>query len=200
MCIIYVTRYRIIFIFFSLQKHLMHLKVIQQMSRVPRSICGPQLTSDNSLTDALGSTSPPSSTTSSASSSTATQSMVNYAGDSDQMGPATSEEGQMNPLTGVGGDVRINPLSGLGLTEERYQAILKDLVNGDGLTGVGVPEDLTFGLIGGSNTGGMDVGLGVGVGVGVGLGAGMGMSEKRGLDEDGDAMREGKRGRFEVLD
>lgn len=169
-----------------LEKHLMHLKVIQQMSRVPRSICGAELTSDNSLNDVLVS----SSSSASTASSTSAPTMVNYAGDNEQIEPSTGEEGQMNSLMGVGSDVRINPLAGMGLTEERYQAILKDIVSGENLTGVGVPEGLTFGLMEGNAAGGMDVGLGVS----------LGMGEKRGLDEDGDGMREGKRGRFEILD
>lgn len=156
------------------------------MSRIPRSICGSELTSDNSLNDVLISSSSSSSTASSASAS----SMVNYAGDNEQIEPSTGEEGQMNSLMGMGGDVRINPLAGMGLTEERYQAILKDIVSGENLTGIGVPEALTFDLMEGNATGGMDVGLGVS----------LGMGEKRGLDEDGDGMREGKRGRFELLD
>ncbi|KAI6097986.1 HSF-type DNA-binding-domain-containing protein [Pisolithus thermaeus] len=109
-----------------LEKHLMHLKVIQQMSRVPRMPCGSRLSTDNS-------------------------------------------EG----IDGVGTEIRIDPLAGMGLTEERYQAILKDLVSGDNLNGVGM-------------NGGMN--------------GDMGMSEKRGLEEESDGIREVKRGRFEVLD
>ncbi|KAG6331562.1 hypothetical protein ID866_7528 [Astraeus odoratus] len=176
-----------------LEKHLMHLKVIQQMSRVPRSICGAQLSSDNSLNDALvsGSSSSPATSASSAA-------IVGYAGDNGEIGPPAADEGeQVDPMAdgdarlgSLVGGARINPLAGMGLTEERYQAILKDLVSGDGLTGVGVPEGFAFGLMDGNANGG----------IGVGLGSGLGMGEKRGLDEEGDAMREGKRGRFEVLD
>ncbi|KAI5997700.1 HSF-type DNA-binding-domain-containing protein [Pisolithus orientalis] len=122
-----------------LEKHLMHLKVIQEMSRVPRIACAPRLSTDNSLTDALGA-------------------------DGNGNGPLF--------IGGVGTDMRIDPLAGMGLTEERYQAILKDLVNGDNL---GVPE-------------------------GEGMSGGMGMGEKRGLEEEQDGIREVKRGRFEVLD
>ncbi|KAI6043365.1 HSF-type DNA-binding-domain-containing protein [Pisolithus marmoratus] len=132
-----------------LEKHLRHLKVIQEMSRVPRMPCGPRLSTENSLTDALV----PASTTSSAT-------------------PSTTSPGPLF-MGGVGTDIRIDPLAGMGLTEERYQAILKDLVSGENLNGVEM-------------SGGMS--------------SDMGMGEKRGLEEESDGIREVKRGRFEVLD
>ncbi|KAI6144149.1 SKN7, two-component response regulator, partial [Pisolithus tinctorius] len=54
-----------------LEKHLMHLKVIQEMSRVPRIPCAPRLSTDNSLTDALvpASATPSAATTSTSSAS-----------------------------------------------------------------------------------------------------------------------------------
>ncbi|KAI6124756.1 HSF-type DNA-binding-domain-containing protein [Pisolithus croceorrhizus] len=144
-----------------LEKHLMHLKVIQEMSRVPRMPCGSRLSTDNSV-------GPPST--------------------------SANREG----IDGVGTEIRIDPLAGMGLTEERYQAILKDLVSGDNLNGVGVPEGFNFDMMG-------DESIGIGVDVSVegmngGMNGDMGMSEKRGLEEESDGIREVKRGRFEVLD
>ncbi|KIK91008.1 hypothetical protein PAXRUDRAFT_831203 [Paxillus rubicundulus Ve08.2h10] len=134
-----------------LEKHLVHLKVIQQMSKVPRSVGGPPL-SDNAFNEALA---------------------VDVTSSSSSAMPSYDDDG------------RIDPLVGLGLSDEKYQAILKDIVSSENFMGVGaVPERFTFG---------MDGGLELGVGVGVG-------GEKRGLDDEGDAIREGKRGRFEVLD
>jgi len=130
------------------QKHLMHLKVIQQMSKVSRAPLGAPPLSDAGFNEALA------------------------------QGAAAS-----STMTSYDDDGRINPLAGMGLSDERYQAILKDLVSNENLMGVGASEGFAaFETIG--------VGLGVDVGVG----------EKRGLDEDGGEIREGKRGRFEVLD
>ena len=128
----------------------MHLKVIQQLSKVPKPVGVPPL-SDAGFNEALA---------------------VGAAASSSTM-PSYDDDG------------RINPLAGMGLSDERYQAILKDLVSNENLMGVGVPEGFVA-------FEGMEVGLDVGVGVSVG--------EKRVLDEDGGEMREGKRGRFEVLD
>ncbi|KAF9242053.1 hypothetical protein BU15DRAFT_44406 [Melanogaster broomeanus] len=139
-----------------LEKHLMHLKVIQQMSKVPRSVGGPPL-SDSAFSEALA------------------------------VGAAAAAGSSSASMQSYDDDGRINPLAGLGLSDERYQAILKDLVGSETLMGVGLPEGFAFGM------GGMGLGVGVGVGVGVGR-------EKRVMDDEGDAMREGKRGRFEVLD
>ncbi|KAF9220104.1 hypothetical protein BS17DRAFT_715565 [Gyrodon lividus] len=135
-----------------LEKHLMHLKVIQQMSKVPRSVGVPPL-SDSAFNEALA------------------------------VGAASSS--MSSAMQSYDDDGRINPLAGLGLSDERYQTILKDLVSGENFMGVGVPEGFAFGMNGG-------LGL-VGVGVGVG-------GEKRGLDDEGEVIREGKRGRFEVLE
>ncbi|KAF8552445.1 hypothetical protein OG21DRAFT_1416126 [Imleria badia] len=128
-----------------LEKHLMHLKVIQQMSKVSKPVGVPPL-SDGGFDEALA---------------------VGAAASSSTM-PSYDDDG------------RINPLAGMGLSDERYQAILKDLVSNENLMAVGVSEGFAA-----------FESLGVGVGVGVG---------KRLLDEDGGEIREGKRGRFEVLD
>ncbi len=65
---------------------------------------------------------------------------------------------------------RINPLAGMGLTDEQYTMILQNLVNGESFMGIGMPA--------------MD---------------GMLDSGKRALDDNGDG-RDGKRGRFEVIE
>ena len=128
----------------------MHLKVIQQMSKLPRGPMGVPPLSDEGFNEALAE------------------------------GAAASSSSTMPSYDDDG---RINPLAGMGLSDERYQAILKDLVNGENLLGVGVPE----GFAAFEN---MEVALDVGVGVG----------EKRALDEDGGNIREGKRGRFVVVE
>ncbi len=97
-----------------LEKHLMHLKVIQEMAsaRVSRPLGG----------------------------------------------------GEVGPYTGNGngGEVdnegRVNPLAGMGLTDEQYNMILQNIVNGETFVG-----------------------------------------EKRALEDDDDG-RDGKRGRFEVIE
>ena len=130
----------------------MHLKVIQQMSKMPRPPVGVPPLSDEGFNEALA---------------------VGAAASSSSTMPSYDDDG------------RINPLAGMGLSDERYQAILKDLVSSENLMGVGVPEGFAA-------FEGMEVALDVGVSVGVG--------EKRGMDEDAGEMREGKRGRFEILE
>ncbi|KAF8121711.1 HSF-type DNA-binding-domain-containing protein [Boletus edulis] len=130
-----------------LEKHLMHLKVIQQMSKLPKAVGVPPL-SDAGFNEALA------------------------------VGTTDSSSSTMQSYDDDG---HINPLAAMGLSDERYQAILKDLVSNENLMGVGVPEEFAaFDSIG------LDVGVGVG--------------EKRGLEEAAAEMREGKRGRFELLD
>ncbi|THH16179.1 hypothetical protein EUX98_g9346, partial [Antrodiella citrinella] len=130
-----------------LEKHLMHLKVIQTMSKVPRSVGLPPL-SDPSFDQALS---------------------------VPQAGPS------FMPMSLGDDDGRINPLAGMGLSDEQYSMILHGIVNGENFMGVGVGVGV-----------GMD-GVGM-VGVGVGMEGG-----KRGLDDASDG-RDGKRGRFEVLE
>ena len=77
----------------------------------------------------------------------------------------------MNPLTEDAG--RIDPLAGMGLTQQQYQMILHGLVNGDSSLSSAVNGT---------------------VGAGVGMGG-----EKRSL-ADAEDERDGKRGRFEVLE
>ncbi|KAA1479491.1 hypothetical protein DENSPDRAFT_862045 [Dentipellis sp. KUC8613] len=115
-----------------LEKHLMHLKVIQQMSKFPRSVGIPPL-SDANVDQALSGAVQPS-------------------------GPLMAPPDD---------DGRINPLAGMGLSDEQYAMILQGLVSG------------------------ADTGMGM---MSMSMGSG-----KRGLEEEGDG-RDGKRGRFEVLE
>ncbi|KAF8582339.1 hypothetical protein K439DRAFT_1618399 [Ramaria rubella] len=136
-----------------LEKHLMHLKVIQEMAKVPRGPGIPPL-NDAAFNEALivGSSNNPSTV---ASSSTNTQSPLPL--------PPMSED-----------DARINPLAGLGLSDEQYAQILQTIVHGDTFSGI----DDTVG--------------GAGVGAG-GLG-------KRALDDPDQDPRDEKRSRFQVVE
>ena len=123
-----------------LEKHLTHLKVIQTLSRIPRSVGIPPL-SDPSFDNAL------------------------------------AVQQQQFPLGFALGaddeDGKINPLAGMGLTDEQYTLILQNLVNGESFTGVGALE--------------------------AGAAASGGESSKRALDDDGTG-REAKRSRFELIE
>ena len=115
----------------------MHLKVIQTMSKIPRSVGIPPL-SDASFDQAL------------------------------QM------QMQGGALLGGGeDDGKINPLAGMGLTDDQYTMILQNLVNGESFMGIG-PLD-------------------------TGAGAGPFDAGKRNLDDTSDG-RDGKRPRFEVIE
>lgn len=138
------------------QKHLMHLKVIQQMSRVPRSVGIPPL-SDSSFEQAF---------TSQAALATASGS-----------GNGSNENSLMlNPASpfnfGLGDDDgRINPLAGMGLTDEQYNMILQNLVNGESfVSGMGMDADNSPVI-----------------------------RQKRQLEDPNDG-RDGKRSRFEVIE
>ena len=123
------------------QKHLMHLKVIQQMAQIPRSVGIPPL-SDSAFEQALA--------------VGASNNSLMAAGGSDET------------------DGRINPLAGMGLTDEQYTMILQNMVNGESFPGVPLPPDVAEGV---PSVNGV----------------------KRGLEEDEDG-RDGKRGRFEVVE
>ncbi|KAI5122201.1 hypothetical protein M0805_002690 [Coniferiporia weirii] len=111
-----------------LEKHLTHLKTIQQLARVPRSVGIPPL-SDSQFDQAL---------------------MVTAANP-----PAPDDDGG-----------KINPLAGMGLSDEEYATILQGIVNGESFQGL----NPNFNLI-----------------------------EKRVLEDASDG-RDGKRGRFEVIE
>ena len=114
----------------------MHLKVIQTMSKVPRSV------GMASLDPSFGQS-------------------VSVAGPSSSGSSST-----LVPLPLGDDDGKINPLAGMGLTDEQYSIILQGIVSGENFMSVGV---------------GIDGGM-------------LGMERgKRGLDDAGDG-RDGKRG------
>ena len=126
----------------------MHLKAIQQMAKVPRSIGVPPL-SDSSFEQAL------------ALQAQASSNLIT-------IGP-----GSVGPGTPGGSDDegKINPLAGMGLTDQQYTMILQNLVNGESFTGIeALNRDPNPG------------------------------SSKRPLEDESDQGRPGKRGRFEVVE
>jgi|ERR1700722_6653530 len=131
----------------------MHLKVIQQMSKVPRSVGIPPL-SDSAFEEAF------TSQTSDAVSANPNAPLV-----------------PVGSIVALDEDGRINPLAGMGLTDEQYAMILQGLVNGESFPGV---------------TTSMGMGMGIGVSDDV-------VRQKRALDDLSDG-RDGKRGRFELVE
>ncbi|KAF9001020.1 CheY-like superfamily [Cyathus striatus] len=129
-----------------LEKHLMHLKVFQQMSRVSRPIGIPPL-NDAGFEQAL--------------TTNAANALVpsGVAPSSGSFGFGASDD-----------EGRINPLAGMGLTDEQYNMILQNIVNGEGFMG------------GMTGIEGMSSG-----------------AEKRPLDDSSDS-RDSKRSRFEIVD
>ncbi|KAJ4486740.1 hypothetical protein C8J55DRAFT_23813 [Lentinula edodes] len=166
-----------------LEKHLMHLKVIQQMSRVPRSLGIPPL-SDSGFEEAITSQAAlltrqninmaSTSTSNELSNSNGALSLAS----STDMQPSSSSY-SFTPLN-MGADDddvdRLNPLAGMGLSDDQYNAILNGIVNG------------------GSFSGSMDMG-----GYGNDSPLTRVDSQKRRLDDQDDG-RDGKRSRFEVIE
>ena len=125
----------------------MHLKVIQTMSRVPRSVGIPPL-SDSAFDQAL---------------------QVSAA----SMTASSSAGAGFNFSLGDPDDGKINPLAGMGLSDEQYSMILQNLVNGESFMGIGMNAlDTGSSMLDGS---------------------------KRPLDDTTD-NRDGKRPRFEVIE
>jgi osomolarity two-component system response regulator SKN7 len=89
-------------------------------------------------------------------------------------------------------DDRINPIAGLGLTDEQYNLIIQDIVNAETFH-MGGGADGGGGSSSGSNV--MMDGIGM-MSAAAMLGA---IGEKRGLDDPSDG-REVKRSRFEVIE
>ena len=89
-------------------------------------------------------------------------------------------------------DDRINPIAGLGLTDEQYNLIVQDIVNAEtfGL-GLGLDDGTTMNGPSGSSM--------MRDGMGMMSMAMLGIGEKRGLEDPSDG-REGKRSRFEVIE
>ncbi|KAH9955243.1 hypothetical protein BC827DRAFT_884141 [Russula dissimulans] len=116
-----------------LEKHLIHLKAIQQMGRFPRAVGAADASIEEDPETSM-----------------AVQPSVNP------------------PVEDIG---RIDPLAGLGLTQQQYQLIVQGLVHGDSSLSAAV-----------NGAGPISMG-----------------AEKRSL-EDAEDERDGKRGRFEVLE
>ncbi|KAF8886867.1 hypothetical protein CPB84DRAFT_1712291 [Gymnopilus junonius] len=169
-----------------LEKHLMHLKVIQQMAKIPRSVGVPPL-SDANFEQALAmsannfmqfqqgssllSPRPVSGATSSLDLLSSSKSNASEA-------PMSAPSPFNFQFFGDGSDddLRINPLAGMGLTDEQYNMILQNIMNGEGFMGM---MDSMSSPGSSSSTGSV--------------------SEKRPL-EDGEDDRRGKRSRFEVIE
>lgn len=170
-----------------LEKHLMHLKVIQQMSKIGRPLTGtgPPL-SDSAFEQAITANaqnlfmvpSRPSSVAGtpialSGYSSAPSPFNFHFFGDG-------ADEGE------AGAGERINPLAGMGLTDEQYSLILQNLVSGEGF--MGAMEGA--GLVAGPGTPGLLTGP-----------SSSGSLEKRSLeDASREDEREGKRSRFEIVE
>ena len=90
----------------------MHLKVIQTLPKIPRSVGVPPL-SDPNFDNAL------------------------------EVQASQQQQGGLPLGFSLGGDDddgKINPLAGMGLTDEQYTLILQNLVNGESFAGVGALE------------------------------------------------------------
>ncbi|EKM54935.1 uncharacterized protein PHACADRAFT_119777 [Phanerochaete carnosa HHB-10118-sp] len=144
-----------------LERHLMHLKVIQTMQKIPRSIGIPPL-SDSSFDQAL--------------------TVQANALASSSAGPSASAAGPSNAngfnLSLGDDDGKINPLAGMGLTDEQYTTILHNMVNGESFMGIGPLPGMGMGMTMMSMA--MDNG-------------------KRGLEDPEDG-RDGKKVRFEIIE
>jgi osomolarity two-component system, response regulator SKN7 len=194
-------------LFDMLEKHLTHLKNIQQMSRnIPRGPGIPPL-SDLNFEQALMQNASPSQLSlpgPSSSSQLSMQQQQASSSSSSQGASGNNAEGNSNggirtpsPFnmssffalnTDQGDENRINPLAGMGLTDEQYSMMLANIVNGDNFMG---GLDVSGSTSGASSPGGM---------FGMGMGGGSGV--KRGYEDVGGSEMEGpaKKSRFEVIE
>ena len=186
----------------------MHLKVMQQMTVIPRSVGVPPLSDANfeqvlmtnamtmveqqqqrhSATGLAGLLVGGSNTADGISTTNALFSPMPLSQQQQQLVPQ-HQPSQINftSLLGMGEDARINnPLAGMGLSDEYYGMILQNLVNGERLAGMGID-----GVVGGG-----------GGGSGSGGSGGVSGGIKRTIDDVGfeSDEREGKRSRFEVIE
>jgi len=149
----------------------MHLKVIQQMSKLPRSISSPMFEQgfvSNNSTSTLHSMLP----TMIESSSAISGSGATAAGDTQSRNEPTgrSSLGFLNFGGGFNGG--INLLAGMGLTDDQYALILQNMVNGESMVDDGVS------VVGGSNNN----------------------TEKRTREDLSEDGRSSKRSRFEIIE
>ncbi|KAJ3726531.1 hypothetical protein DFJ43DRAFT_1002035 [Lentinula guzmanii] len=163
-----------------LEKHLMHLKVIQQMSRVPRSLGIPPL-SDSGFEEAITSQAALLTRQNAGASSTSNSNELSGSNGALSL-PSSTDMQSSYSFNALGANVddddmgRINPLAGMGLSDEQYNAILTGIVNGETFSG-SIDMGGYSNEIGGLRTD----------------------TQKRRLDDQEDG-REGKRSRFEVLE
>jgi osomolarity two-component system, response regulator SKN7 len=232
-----------------MQKHLMHLKVIQQqmnmsklglnaLGSIPQNVGALPPLSDTNFEHAItnsaralmaetgvdphsnaeGSSSSSNSGAIVASSSTPRPSSLPNFNFGQSYSPSIQQPNEDD-------EGRINPLAGMGLTDEQYNLILQNIVSGDGFLdgmdnlvalsssetpsvsglGSGSGSGYSGGGYGGSNNGGGFLGSEVStptpaMGMYVGADGMMLGGEKRGLEEEGEGQREGKmkRGRYDV--
>ncbi|KAJ2920602.1 hypothetical protein H1R20_g16492, partial [Candolleomyces eurysporus] len=199
-------------LFDMLEKHLNHLKTIQQMSRnIARGPGIPPL-SDANFEQALAQSAqqqqqlalpgPSNSISLRASSSSAQNNDNNSSSNSE--GPLNAPSPfNFNTFFGIGLDQggsdmnegRINPLAGMGLTDEQYGVMLANMMTGENVLG-GLTGSPTASTSSPTSTGASGFMMG-GVGISVGL--------KRGYDETGDLDLDlegpqGKKSRFEVIE
>ncbi|KDR69209.1 hypothetical protein GALMADRAFT_924624 [Galerina marginata CBS 339.88] len=172
-----------------LEKHLMHLKLFQQMSKVPRSVGVPPL-SDTNFEQAL---------TTSANNLLAFQQGSGSTSLTPSLGSFAPDRtiNSASPFNfqffgdGSDDDGRINPLAGMGLTDQQYSLILQNIMNGDGLLGM---MDSVNGGAGSGFDSASDPTLNSPTAI-----QSFRVAEKRPLEDEGDE-RDGKRSRFEVIE
>ena len=146
----------------------MHLKVIQEMAKVPRGPGLPPL-NDAAFNEALIVGSSAASTSS-----------------------AVSTQSPLPLLPMSDDDPRINPLAGLGLSDEQYAQILQTLVTSDTFSGFDNGSGSRAASGSGSGSGG--------AGEGSAGGGGGGGLTKRGLEDAEGDPRDEKRSRFQVVE
>ncbi|KAF6750548.1 hypothetical protein DFP72DRAFT_910498 [Ephemerocybe angulata] len=193
-------------LFDMLEKHLNHLKTIQQMSRsIARGPGIPPL-SDQNFEQALAQNASGSSTQlalpgpSSAGPSTSGNRAESDGGNNGGSSSSNTDVAlnapspfNMNAFFSMGPDqgdeARINPLAGMGLTDEQYTLMVTNLMNGESF--MGGLEMGTASTSGASSPGG--------------YGMGMGGAMKRSYEEMGELdggldAPQGKKSRFEVIE
>ena len=174
----------------------MHLKVIQTMTKIPRSVGIPPLSDqsfDRALVDQVTMTNVASSSASIDQSNGQASSSSSSSSTTITSAP-TPQVGFSFPLQLGDDDGKINPLAGMGLTDEQYSMILQNLVSGENFMGIG-------GALDAMSMGAMGMGMMSSMSMAMNGMQGMQYAEglKRGLDDVSDG-RDGKRGRFEVIE
>lgn len=177
----------------------MHLKVIQQISKVPRPVGVPPL-SDSNFEQAL---------TTSANNLFMLQQQQQQQQKQLEQNNETAMPGALTPFrpptpidTNLEGamsapspfnislfndatdEAQINPLAGMGVSDEQYKLLLQNIVNGDGFSGI------MQSMASSPSAWNSDPGPSWS----------SGLSEKRPLDDPLDSDRDEKRSRFEVIE